>query len=173
MCQLTNKFIMKTHLGKGWHQTEPWGIWAVPGCNICSIKLLSDAAVPRLFTAARQHLKQPCTSPGHTSSDTDPQRPNVFVYSPRLKDIVKTQHNCLTWRKKIWTNYMPCWFAKWGLLSLIYLLSIYSLKNEVKNSKSLPFISFYTKKLVNFKVSWIFILVIFFHLLWKLSLLLQ
>lgn len=113
---------MKTHLGKGWHQTEPWGIWAVPGCNICSIKLLSDAAVPRLFTAARQHLKQPCTSPGHTSSDTDPQRPNIFVYSPRLKDIVKTQHNCLTWRKKIWTNYMPCWFAKWGLLSLIYLL---------------------------------------------------
>ena len=62
------------------------------GCNICSIKLHSDAPIPQLFTAASQHLKQLLTSPGHTSSDTDPQRPNVSINCPRhdqLKKVVK------------------------------------------------------------------------------------
>lgn len=92
MCQLTDKFIMKTHLGKGWHQTKPWGSCGVLGCNICSIKLHSDAPIPRLLAAAPRRLKQLLTSPGHTSLDTDPQRPNVSVDSPRhnqLKKVVK------------------------------------------------------------------------------------
>lgn len=102
MCQLTNKFIMKTHLGKGWHQTKPWGSCGVPGCNICSIKLHSDIAIPWLFIVAQWRLKQLRTSPGHTSSDTDPRRTNVSFESPRhnqLKEVVKA-HNPLTWRKK-------------------------------------------------------------------------
>ena len=127
MRQLTDKFIMKTHLGKGWHQTKPWGSCGVPGCNICSIKLHSDAPIPRLFAAAPRCLKQLLTSPGHTSSDTDPQRPNVSVNSPRhneLKKVVKIRNPLTSWKKQIWTSYMPCWFAMWDLLSLIYLLSI-------------------------------------------------
>lgn len=127
MCQLTDKFIMKTHLGKGWHQTKPWGSCGVLGCNICSIKLHSDAPIPRLFATALWCLKQLLTSPGHTSLDTDPQRPNVSVNSPRhnqLKKVVKICHPLTLWKKKIWTSYMPCSFVMWDLLSLIYLLGI-------------------------------------------------
>lgn len=103
MCQLTDKFIMKTHLGKGWHQTKPWGSCGVLGCNICSIKLHSDAPIPRLFATALWCLKQLLTSPGHTSLDTDPQRPNVSVNSPRhnqLKKVVKICHPLTLWKKK-------------------------------------------------------------------------
>lgn len=124
MCQLTDKFVMKTHLAKAWHQTKPWGICGVLGCNICSIKLHSDAPIPQLFASALQRLKQLLTSPGHMSADTDPQRPNVSVNSPRhnqLKKVVKI-HNPLTfWKKKPEQATLQCCLVRFAL---IYLLSI-------------------------------------------------
>lgn len=127
MCQLTHKFIMKTHLGKGWHQTKPWGSYGVLGCNICSIKLQSDASIPRLFTAVLLHLKQILTSSGHTSLNTDSQRPNVSINSLRhdqLKQVVKI-HNTLTrWKKEVFSSCMLCLFVMWNLLLLIYLFNI-------------------------------------------------
>lgn len=127
MCQLTDKFIMKTHLGKGWHQTKPSGSCGVLGCNICSIKLHSDASIPRLFAAVLRRLKQLLTSPGHASLDTDSQRPNVSINSLRhdqLKQVVKINNTLTRWKKEIFTSYMLCLFVMWDLLLLIYLFNI-------------------------------------------------
>lgn len=82
-------------------------------------------------------LRRCCSSPVHCCSSAS----QAALYLPRTYKFghrpTKAKHlrlfsqakgycqdttQLFDMEKKIWTNYMPCWFAKWGLLSLIYLL---------------------------------------------------